>query len=520
MKKNKVILTVLSLLMVLALLAACTPTPAPTPTPTPAPAATPAPTPTPTPAAAPAITAADIAAVDVDGWSPRDERGMRTGASGNIRIAMDDWRGNDFDAWFEEFLTYYPNITLERVSTRLAERATMMAMAAAGQLPDVVWSVTNPGLISMLRDSWAYPITDLVEGDPHFQYVPQMVVDLLTVEGEIFALPFNTHLQNHVAINLDLMDQLNLDLPSLDWTWDDFFEFANAGTTATTSGIEKLGWHGQLAMTFAPTNLQARGYDMQNKSFDLTAYTKYGEMIRRILEVPGMLASSLREGPNWPDGRVEGNDYGRKFGAGIEMTNDGAWYEGLVLTNFIMGSNPVEARDAAFRTAILPTPMDPAIGYRPTWQLNFNYMLSSTKYPEAAFELLRWISYSEEGALSFLDVQLDVFPAGVPALVNTNPRVISKAQSNFVWFGEAQAKAVANLNRGISNNTQHLLVPDLAVFEFIDPLLQGIEGFEWGVDRSGEAAEAAERATEAVREAWDAFNAHVRMFLDLFNINR
>ena len=43
-----------------------------------------------------------------------------------------------------------------------------------------------------------------------------------------------------VVVNLDLLDELNLDVPGYDWTIDEFVELAKAATTTSTSGINHL----------------------------------------------------------------------------------------------------------------------------------------------------------------------------------------------------------------------------------------------------------------------------------------
>lgn len=57
--------------------------------------------------------------------------------------------------------------------------------------------------------------------------------------GRLYALPHQVQYEG-TFINLDVLDALNLDMPSLDWTPEDFAEYLKAATTSTYSGIEKL----------------------------------------------------------------------------------------------------------------------------------------------------------------------------------------------------------------------------------------------------------------------------------------
>ena len=56
---------------------------------------------------------------------------------------------------------------------------------------------------------------------------------------ELYALPHQAQFEEMV-VNLDVLDALNLDMPELDWTLEDFEKYLKAATNSKYSGIEKL----------------------------------------------------------------------------------------------------------------------------------------------------------------------------------------------------------------------------------------------------------------------------------------
>ena len=71
-----------------------------------------------------------------------------------------------------------------------------------------------------------------------------------------------------MIVNEDLVEEMNVDLPEYDWTWDDFTEFIKACTNAKYSGVDDMSkmynWI-PGAMTEGHT---VGGYNYETKSFN------------------------------------------------------------------------------------------------------------------------------------------------------------------------------------------------------------------------------------------------------------
>ncbi len=55
------------------------------------------------------------------------------------------------------------------------------------------------------------------------------VLDAMTVDGKLYALPFDV-MPYGIFVNYDVLDNANVDYPDLDWTLDQFVEMCKAVT--------------------------------------------------------------------------------------------------------------------------------------------------------------------------------------------------------------------------------------------------------------------------------------------------
>lgn len=83
-----------------------------------------------------------------------------------------------------------------------------------------------------------------------------------TVEGETFALPFEWK-SWLVMINKDMLEENGLEVPSLDWTWDDYREYAKVMTSG--EGPDKV--YGSLFVDWEQYNMLGMWSQMENYPF-------------------------------------------------------------------------------------------------------------------------------------------------------------------------------------------------------------------------------------------------------------
>ncbi|MFI3174314.1 MAG: extracellular solute-binding protein [Bacillota bacterium] len=105
-----------------------------------------------------------------------------------------------------------------------------------------------------------YPLDDLlaakgVEPETEFEFAP-------TVGGTRYALPYEWK-SWLVMINKEMLDAAGLDVPSLDWTWDDYREYASA----MTSGEGPSKKYGSLFVAWEQYNMLGMWSGMEHYPF-------------------------------------------------------------------------------------------------------------------------------------------------------------------------------------------------------------------------------------------------------------
>ncbi len=136
------------------------------------------------------------------------------------------------------YVEAHPEVTIEFVDMsgdgRWDEKLTNMA--ARGELPDV-WMADNAPYY--VQNGWAADLTALVEGDPDWQNVPQVLQDAVTYDGVVLGVPAAQFIMGYF-VNQDLFEAANLDAPAYGVSVEDFFAAA-AALTDLQQGI--LGLH-------------------------------------------------------------------------------------------------------------------------------------------------------------------------------------------------------------------------------------------------------------------------------------
>lgn len=118
------------------------------------------------------------------------------------------------------YVAMHPNVTIEFVDMsgegRWDEKLTNYA--AKGELPDVFMADNTPFYI---KNGWTADLTDLVQNDPDWQNVPQVLKDAVTYSGKVQGLPAAQFIMGYF-VNQDLFEAANLDAPAYGVSVDDF----------------------------------------------------------------------------------------------------------------------------------------------------------------------------------------------------------------------------------------------------------------------------------------------------------
>jgi|GEM_PF-428868 len=457
-------------------------------------------------------------------YAPRDSDGYRRAASTGsqaIVIAMDDWKKDQFIEAINAFKAQYQNIQVVLEQVNIASNDVMDGKALAGTLPDVIYDMQNP-VPSFATKGWLYPLDEfLVDVDVEFQNVPQDAIDWRTYGGKLYALPVKAHMIAITAINLDLMDELNLDMPAVDWSFDDFVEFIKGGTNDQYSGIENLGELGYLSAAHTPDK-HNYNYNRSDDSYDLTvAWVDAYNWMQDIKAIPGVVAETLRD-PADPYGNAD-SDYTRKFGEGDIGDGRMAWNMGNVLMLICNSAEQGYFRSLPFNWEYHSYPQDPSIGLRPTIQGTSTVVCSTTRYPDAAFELARWFSYGEEGTIACLQSyndkdQIDPSSGSLFIMPVTNNQNVLNKFRTCGTVTDGLRYFASQMDNAIHYDLYHLM-PNFAavVDDILSPLGDRLAA---GETPSVLAAEASDLATTAMRDYRVQFEADLSAVQAAFDAAR
>ena len=157
-----------------------------------------------------------------------------------LKWALWDWDKTPYyQPLIEAYEAAHPNVKIENVDLGSTDYQTMLMtqLSGGGSDLDVVTVKDTPGYANMIR---ANTILDLTQDMKDAGLDPAAyggVIEELTVDGKIYALPFRSDVWI-LYYNKDLFDAAGVDYPTNDMTWDQFAEKAEA--LSSGMGMNKI----------------------------------------------------------------------------------------------------------------------------------------------------------------------------------------------------------------------------------------------------------------------------------------
>lgn len=319
---------------------------------------------------------------------------------GEVTVSIDTARATDYQALFDQFSTVYPNIKLkfqyfQHKDTGGSNEDNAMehltSCAATGTMPDVVFD--DAGFLTFyLSQGWVYPIDNFVKNDSDFKYIPKNLIESLTFGGRLYALPGSLHF-NGVYINKDLINELNLKMPALNWTMNDMATYMRNATTDKYSGTNAISDTQVLhysGIYGSGTDSTTLGYNYKTRSFgDMSGLRKAVNYVKQLNQVPGLVSSKMSSA-----------DFAAKFGGNnINVIDRGLVLLRLGVGTWIFNSDHTTV---SYKRVMWAPPQEQK--GRMGMHLDYSFMTANAKNPEAAFQVLRYITYSTEGNLARLSM--------------------------------------------------------------------------------------------------------------------
>ena len=336
----------------------------------------------------------------------KDEGNTPSGSAGDnslegkLKIATLPKYVEDLTAYVENFNKIYPKVEVEVIGFEGKGNDYLTAQAAISDLPDLIYGFSSDSNVRYsVEQGWAYPIDDFVNADEEFKEINKTALQAYTYGGKLYGLPYELQFDSFV-INMDLLDILNLDKPEMDWTLDEYMDLLKKATTTEYSGQNALGnWSQKLTGVFGSQNqLGAHGYNREKNTVTLTdgAWVSAQKFIKDMKSIPGLLSDTMKDQAKRNAGQLD--DYQKKFGENADAAR-----EGKVLFMFKASWDWQWVHSLANDWQYLPLPHPEGQPSRQSMHTIWTMMMSTTKYPDAAFALLKHLSYGKDGNVSKLE---------------------------------------------------------------------------------------------------------------------
>lgn len=434
-----------------------------------------------------------------------------SGVTGTVKVAVPEWNITDMQVQIGDFLDAYPNVDVEyETFSSEGAQAYLTAQAQTKSLPDIL--VGDWGSLPFsVSQGWVKPLNEFLDKDEEAKYIPASLLKDYTYMDKIYALPMDLQFQC-IAINLDLLDELNLEKPDYDWTIEEYTELLKAATSTKTSGTERL-WGFDSFMTAAlDKNVGYNTYDAEARKFNFSSsWAPALKLFSDLRAVPGLEAWTLR------NSNVNGDksDYTKKFGDGDVTDMNMAFKSGKVLTeSFMLTSDSSWMRYMNFEWEMYPLPQDKTIGCRQNMHANHAFMLEGAQSPDAAYELLKWLTFGAEGNVKKMEMYArkdgeDVTTGYLWYIPSTqHPDVIKAMEQNehiqggIRYMYDHMATAVrADLYKIVPGYEQ-------VNADYIEPIIN--EAREGRREAAAVAAEMDEKANKQLANAWLEFEEKLK----------
>lgn len=349
---------------------------------------------------------------------------------GTVTVAIDTARVCDYQALFDSFKKVYPNVKLKfdyyAHSGTDAAIEYLTTRAATNTLPDIVFNEAG-FLHTYLVNGWLHPLDEFVKNDSDYKnYVPDNLKKDYTFGGKLYALPLQANFETF-QLNLDVLNALNLNKPALDWSVDDFADYCRKATTDKYSAQEDMGaLYSLFANAFDGTS-SLYGYNSSSKTFSSGGLISSIKYFKELRSVPGLEANSLKG--------KSGTDYNKKFGTGGWSDGWVAYHKGLTLFHGLGTWEYKNKRETITNFNWIMWTVPQKVKGKMPYHVDHSFMTSTCKDKEAAFQLLRYTTYSTEGNIARLSMY-DAANKGKYSLqssfyypTTTNPKVIEKFKS-------------------------------------------------------------------------------------------
>lgn len=339
-----------------------------------------------------------------------DNSGSDNGGSTTktVYLTYAEWGDQDVaQAMLDAFMEKHPNIkvTLDTSITGSGTAFTqsLVEHAQANMLPDVFVTDNVP---TVINNGLVYDISSLWDNDADAQLVYENIAETAvyydnTLKKNVRLAAPSYQFLKCFFVNTTLLNNLGLDLPEYDWTFEDFYNISKAVQNQGSFGGNRIfainGYYGALDFEKAMTaqSSSGLGYDSwDGEKFNYTSeeWIAWRNKTREFYDT-GLLEQLTEEEKQELYGSTDAWPFEKGHTA---FAVEGSW-------NFITMLDQFQA--SGIDVEVYPYPA----GEEAHQAVILDYMCVSalTDFPEEAFELLKWMSFGRDGWAARLKIMKD-----------------------------------------------------------------------------------------------------------------
>lgn len=331
----------------------------------------------------------------VDPYWDKDGNGLADWTEKPITLTFATWAYTDSETvtidylMAQAFTQKYPNVKVEMdiVGYDGEWKDKMLGKLENSALPDV-FLVRR--LEDFLPNNMLADLTDMYNHDADTEYILDSVKNLGVYNGKRYVIPTYIY-PTFWVVNKTLLSKYGQSIPSYDWTWEQMTQLAQTCTNLT-AGVYEYGMFGSAAFYYEYPKVVENRTNPENEWY-ACAYdgNKFQYMSDSFYTAMSDLETAWTEG--WLKDSMSTEEVLEKYGI-----NDENWdprYQGKVaLWREASWSLKEHLDEMKFDYDLYPAPSGVGMGNTDIAAVS---ALSQNK--QAAYQLLKWMSYSEEGIL-------------------------------------------------------------------------------------------------------------------------
>lgn len=345
---------------------------------------------------------------ETDYWDA-DNNGIPDWQEKEITLTYASWQHTDLDSvtieslMIDAFMEKYPNITVEMVSVgedwEWEQNIIALAEAHTVENPTFPDVQLIRRLQTLLPYNFLADLGPMYDHDPDTKYIFEHLKNSGVFREGRYAIPTYIYPQLWI-VNKDLLEEQDIAMPSYDWSWEEMEAIAKAVNNETTHiiglyGIQDVYKYESGATPFImelPKVLKLKTDPVAAKSWGAMGFdgTKFNFTDDVYLQAMNKLATALDEG--WCKLGLDADTKLSYYGdESIELTKQGKvaiWrQESWAFKNYM--------KTLEFEWDVYPGPGGVTGG-----NTDIMGVSSLCQHKQAAYQLVKWMSFSEEGILT------------------------------------------------------------------------------------------------------------------------